>query len=91
MFENKMVEGIYYSRFAASWRNVTGDDGSMNHRKVGWKFRAWLRSLVINDRHLTEEEIWDIYNLATNGKLELESDARKFLALPEKEQQKFDV
>ena len=90
MFENKKVEEIYYSRFAASWRNVTGDDGSMNHRKVGWKFRAWLRSLIINNRHLTEEEVWQIYNMGTCGKLELEDHARKFLALPEEEQMKFD-
>jgi hypothetical protein len=73
MFENKEFEGIYYSRFIASYMKVK--KGAFD----GDEFRAWLRSLSINDKTMTEDEIWDIYNLATNGKLELETDCKIFL------------
>lgn len=71
MFENKQVEGIYYTRFVASWVKVNG--------KIYYdEFRGWLESLVINGRHLTEDEVHDIVNLADNGKLELQENARAF-------------
>ena len=71
MFENRIIEGIYISRFVASWVNEGG--------KLNSKFKEWLKTLVINGRKLTDEEIQDIYNFGTNGKLELESSAAKFL------------
>ena len=78
MFENKMIEGIYYSRFVASWINAGGARFyKMQCRRLG--FEIWLKQLVINGRHLTEEEIRDICNYAWNGKLELEENVRNFL------------
>jgi hypothetical protein len=71
MFENKQVEGIYYSRFVASWMNARG-------KIYPDTFKGWLRSLVINGRHLTPGEVTDIYNLASNGKLELEMSAKNY-------------
>ena len=71
MFENKLIEGIYVSRFVASWYN----EGGGTYRG----FKAWLGSLVINDRKLTQEEIDYIANFAFNGKLELEESVRRFL------------
>ena len=73
MFENKLVEGIYYSRFVASWFNANG--GKLRRTA----FRTWLNQLVINGRHLTEDEVREIYDFATNGKLELESNAIQFM------------
>ena len=73
MFENKIFEGIYYSRFIASYNNVGGNVCD----RV--KFTQWLTSLSINGKHMTEEQAYEIYYLASNGKLELESNARKFL------------
>lgn len=71
MFENKLIEGIYVSRFVASWH----DAGGGTYRK----FKSWLSSLIINGRKLTQEEINYIAHFAYNGKLELEESARRFL------------
>jgi hypothetical protein len=71
MFENKTFEGIYYSRFIASYVKVRG-------KIYTDEFRDWLRSLTINGKKLSEEEIWDIVNLGTSGKLELESNCKNF-------------
>lgn len=71
MFENEIVNGIHISRIIASWHNVGGENG--------WKFKLWLESLVINDRHFTPDEVKRITNFADNGKLELECNARVFI------------
>lgn len=70
MFENKEINGILCSRYVASWR-VTGC-------KTNYLFRLWLEQLVINGRKLTGEEVRYVYNYATNGKLELETNAKLF-------------
>ena len=74
MFENKDIEGIYISRFIASWQEAGG-----NCRKDYGLFEEWLETLIINGRHLTDEEIHDILFIANNGKLELELSAKMFL------------
>lgn len=60
---------IHYSRIIASWLNAGG-------KTFDEYFKNWLRSTGA----LTEDQIIDIYNLATNGKMEWEGDARRFLA-----------
>lgn len=65
------VTAIPYSRFIASWISVGGN------LKTGEdldRFKEWLRSLEVD-----EESVQDIYDMATNGKLELETSARKFI------------
>lgn len=71
MFENRTIEGIHISRFVVSWIKSGG--------KLNFTFKDWLRTLTINGRKLTDEEIYDIYNFGTNGKLELEESAKVFL------------
>lgn len=71
MFENRIIEGIHISRFVASWVKEGGE--------LNFTFKEWLGTLVINERKLTNDEIKDIYNFGTNGKLELEASASKFL------------
>lgn len=69
-FENKIYEGIHYSRFVASfWRK----GGKIRD------FKRWLSSLKINGKHIPEKDIKAIYNYATNGKLELESHAKLWI------------
>lgn len=69
MFENKTFEGIYYSRFVASYVKVRG--------KIYLdEFEAWLRSLIINGKQMPDNVIQDICELGTNGKLELEDNVR---------------
>ena len=68
-WENKKFKGIHYSRIIASW---FGD------WKTNWKFQEWLRNLEIEGEKLPEDVIMDIYNLGTNGKMELETNAKMF-------------
>lgn len=70
MFENKIYEGIYYSRFVASWTNEVG---SITH-----DFKDWLRTLTINGKKIPENIIQEIYEFGCNGKLELELSAKGF-------------
>lgn len=72
MFENKNYEGIYYSRFIASWAN---EGGSFKRGA----FKEWLRTLKINGKEIPEDIIREINELATNGKMELETLAREFI------------
>ena len=74
-FENKIYEGIHYSRFIASWVKVGGELRSRN----AYLMKDWLRQLIINDKPIPEEVIMEIYNFATNGKLELQANARNFI------------
>ncbi len=67
MFENKLYKGIHATRYIASWRNAGG-------RWFAYEFRDWLRSLG-----LTDDEIREIWNIAVNGKLELENSAERFI------------
>lgn len=68
MLENKKTKyGIHYTRYMMSWINSGGTS-------FGANFEDWLRS-----EQLTEEEIHDIKEIAMNGKLELEVNARAFI------------
>ena len=73
-FENKYIADcdIHYSRIISSWLNV---GGSLRTGKDKNDFLRWLIGMGV----LTYEQIDDIYNMATNGKLEWESNARLFL------------
>lgn len=75
-FENSLVNGIHASRYIVSW---VKSGGSLIGSRRNSKFVEWLKSLTINGRSLTEEEIDRIYHLSSNGKMELECLAEKFL------------
>ena len=68
-FENKRVNGIHYSRFIASYCRSGGDTQDRD------SFREWLEHLEF----LNEDQILDILELATCGKLELEVNAKLYL------------
>ena len=73
MFENRLKNtDNYASRFIASW---VREGGKLRTGKDYDDFREWLTSLDLN-----EEDVNHIYFLASNGKLELEISAKKFLA-----------
>lgn len=77
-FENKTVGGGYfYTRFIASYYRAGGNPN--NYRGNGKSLEAWLRSLIIDDAPMKEEDIKAILFLAENGKLELETNAKRFL------------
>ena len=75
-FENKTYERIHYSRFIASWIN----QGGKFDRKGQIQFGDWLDTLTINGKAIPEEVIDDIIDFGSNGKLELQISALKFLA-----------
>ena len=76
MFENKLIRDIHCSRYVASYVKA---GGSLSSREA-WRFKGWLKSLVINGENLSDDEVRFIYNYGTNGKLELEEHAKRFLA-----------
>jgi hypothetical protein len=69
-FENKIFEGIYYSRFIASWTNIRG--------KVTPEIKVWLRTLTVNKKRIPEDVIQEIYGLGCDGKFELEEHLKRF-------------
>jgi hypothetical protein len=73
MFENKIIDGVHATRYIASWAKMGGDFG---HKSKGrFDFYDWLKSL-----NLTDDEVDYIYNLATNGRMELEYSAKNFMS-----------
>lgn len=79
-FENELIRGISISRYIASWTRM-GYPIEKAHRRLNQYgfFIAWLRQLTLDGEHLTEDEVWRIYHVATNGKLELQENAKKFM------------
>ncbi len=76
-FKNEIINGIHCSRYIASWCTAGGElHGSK--RRDG-EFIDWLKNLFINGRFLTDEEVTFIHQFASNGKLELEINAKEFL------------
>lgn len=90
-FENNKTEkhNIHYSRYIASWSKMyieryKGDKLRLEYHAIyaqrghkcmfGPDFKNWLRSLG-----LTDDEVHDIYEMATCGKMELESSAKEFI------------
>ena len=70
MLENKKAKntGIHYSRYIASWERVGG------FRVYDERFEEWLRL-----EGLTDDEIQDVREMATMGKMELEKSADEFI------------
>lgn len=75
-FKNDVINGIHISRYIASWCNAGGD---LTRRKDLAKFKGWLRHLGLSDDQVTAVTI-----LATNGKLELETDAKIWIETNDK-------
>lgn len=71
MLENAKVNGIHMSRYIASWMNAGGEF-------IGtWEdssFSRWLRTVGVTN----EEDLHDIFEMATCGKFELERSAEKY-------------
>lgn len=85
-FENEIINGIYISRYIASWYKAGGShtqyrNKSGTGRRVETHFADWLRSLKTDtgELFLTEEQVLRIVCFAENGKLELENSAKNFI------------
>lgn len=68
---SEQINEIPVTRYVASWYIAGGKQNIYAARK-------WLQSLVINDRHLTEDEVELIAQCIVTGKLELQESAKKF-------------
>ena len=73
MLENGKLNGIHYSRYVASWRNV---GGYLDYPDDEPGFSEWLKTFGA-----TDEQVRDICEMAMCGKMELEMDARKYMQL----------
>ena len=69
-WENKIYEGIHYSRFIASWVKSGGQARYI---------LEWLKKLLINGKPIPENIIQEIYELANCGKPELITHAMLYL------------
>ena len=67
MLENKKHNGIHYSRYIASWRNMGG-------QYFDKEFIEWLIS-----EGFTDDEARDVREMAMCGKMELETNAKMFI------------
>ena len=89
MFENEIYYGVYATRFIASWLNAGGKlkQGYLDKDgEIHYAFKDWLKSISFMHpangtvTELNDAQVEHIFNLATNGKLELEDSAEDFLA-----------
>lgn len=71
---NDNMFASYATRYIASW--CIGGGSYPSHGQARADFREWLKSIPC----LNDEERHHIDFLAGNGKMELESDVRRFLA-----------
>lgn len=69
---SETVKGIPITRYIASWYRAGG-------KCYYEKMEEWLKSLTIDGRLLTHDEITLIVECARNGKLELEVTAKQFI------------
>ena len=67
-WDNKFINEIRASRYIASWTKAYGPYYDEN-------FEKWLKNLGVN-----EEDIFNLVQMATCGKFELERNAREFIA-----------
>ena len=71
-FSNKKTHnGIHYTRYIMSWIR---EGGSLWFNRYDSDFAKWLKT-----QDLTDEEIYEICELAQCGKLELEISAKQFI------------
>lgn len=76
-FENRSKCGIHPTRFIMSWVRM---GGTFDRRGNGYDdFRGWLKTLIIDGKPLSEDDVDHIIFIASNGKMELEYSARKYL------------
>ena len=76
-FENRTECGIHPTRFIMSW---VREGGTFSRMGDGYdEFRDWLKTLTIDGKKLSENDLNQIMFLAFEGKMELEYSARAFL------------
>lgn len=71
MFSNNKINDVYETRYIASWLR---SGGGLRFGEDYDEFRNWLKTL-----NLSDDEVDHIMNLAMNGKMELETSAKKFI------------
>ena len=70
---SETIKNIPITRYIASWY-IAGGNRSIH------RIREWLKTLIIDGEHLSDDEIELIAECAVNGKLELEGSAKRFLS-----------
>lgn len=76
-WKNETECGIHPTRFIMSW---VREGGTFSRRGNGYDdFRKWLKTLIIDGKPLSDNDIAHVMFLAMEGKLELESSAKAYL------------
>ena len=79
-FKNSVIKGIFISQYIAAWiKTKRPIETACRCEDAYGLFIGWLKSLVINGEHLTDDEVWRIYEFTQNGNLELDESAKRFL------------
>lgn len=76
MFSNETQCGIPATRFIVSWLKV---GGALKLGKDYDDFEEWLKTLIIDDKNLSDEDVYHILELARCGKMEFQNSARRFI------------
>ena len=77
MWSNKTECGIHATRFIMSW---VREGGTFSRRGIGYDaFEEWLKTLIVDGKPLSDQDVNHILGLAKNGKMELEYSARTFI------------
>lgn len=76
-WQNMTESGLHPTRIIMSWVRV---GGTFSRRGDGYDdFRDWLKTLIIDGKPLSENDVNHIIFLASNGKMELEYSAKTYL------------
>lgn len=77
MWSNETENGIHVTRFIMSWVRM---GGKLRTGKDYDNFEAWLKTLIVDGKNLSDQDVNHILDLSKNGKMELEYLAKQFLA-----------
>lgn len=80
MWTNETECGIHVTRFIMSWVRM---GGSLRTGRDYHNFEAWLKTLIVDGKNLSDQDVNHILDLSKNGKMELEHLAKEFLNNPE--------
>lgn len=77
MWSNKTECSIHVTRFIMSWVKM---GGTLRTGMDYENFEGWLRTLVVDGKNLSENDVNHILELARCGKMEFEYSAKSYLA-----------
>lgn len=79
MWSNETECGIHATRFIMSW---VREGGTFTRVGIGYEaFEDWLKTLIVDGKPLSDNDVNHILHLAKGGKMELECSAKNFIKI----------